>query len=132
MRRLPQQQNNSNVARERDERADRRQLVLLVGGLLLASGFVVTIWQHFSAVQYGYKNEALRQEHARLLAEQQQLQLALDEAAAPVALERAARQLGMQPARAAQMSGARRTESERAAQPGAALAGATVVDALNR
>ena len=132
MRRLPQQQNNSNVARERDERADRRQLVLLVGGLLLAGGFVVTIWQHFSAVQYGYKNEALRQEHARLLAEQQQLQLTLDEAAAPVALERAARQLGMQPARAAQMSGARRTESERAAQPGAALAGATVVEALNR
>jgi Cell division protein FtsL len=132
MRRLPQQQNNSNVARERDERADRRQFVVLVSAVLLAGGFVVAIWQHFSAVQYGYKNEALRQERAHLLAEQQQLQLALDEAAAPAALERAARQLGMQPARATQMSIARHTESERAAQPGAALAGATVAGALNR
>ena len=132
MRRLPQQQNNSNVARERDERADRRQLILLAGGLLLAGGFFIAIWQHFAAVQYGYQNEALRQEHARLLAEQQRLQLELDKAATPAALELAARQLGMQPARATQMAGARRTETERAAQAGAALAGTTVVDVLNR
>ena len=131
MRRLPPQQNNSNVARERDERADRRQLILLAGGLLLAGGFFIAIWQHFAAVQYGYQNEALRQEHARLLAEQQRLQLELDKAATPAALELAARQLGMQPARATQMA-ARRTETERAAQAGAALAGTTVVDVLNR
>ena len=132
MRRLPPQQNNANVARERDERADRRQLILLAGGLLLAGGFVFAIWQHFAAVQYGYGNETLRQEHARLLAEQQRLQLELDEATAPAALELAARQLGMQPARATQMAGARRNETERAAQAGAALAGATVVDVLKR
>src|SRR5437764_14061737 len=132
MRRLPQQQNNSNVARERDERADRRQLVLLVGGLLLAGGFVVTIWQHFSAVQYGYKNEALRQEHARLLAEQQQLQLALDEAAAPVALERAARQLRRQPARAAHMGSTSRVGGPATVRPTAALVGAATVSAVPR
>src|SRR5215210_7416487 len=112
MRRLPQQQRNTNVLRERDERAFRRLLVLLAGGLLLAGGFVVAVGQHFRAVEYGYRSEALRRERERLLAEQQQLQLALDEAASPATLERAARALGMQPTRAAQMGSAPRADEQ--------------------
>src|SRR2546423_13616945 len=131
MRRLPQQHKNINVARERDERAERRQLWLLFGGLLLAGGFVIGVWQHFAAVQYGYKNETLRQERARLLAEQEQLRLALAEAAAPAALERAARQLGMQPARAAQIGSNPRAHAQgAAAHPTAALVGAATVSAM--
>ncbi len=130
MRRLPQQQRNFNVQRERDERAFRRLLMLLAGGLLLAGGFAVAVGQHFKTVQYGYGNEALRRERAQLLAEQQQLQLALDQAAAPAALDRAARELGMQPARAAQISAASRADDKgqrtASARPAAALGGATI------
>ena len=132
MRRLPQQQRNTNVLRERDERAFRRLLVLLAGGLLLAGGFVVAVGQHFKAVEYGYRSEALRRERERLLAEQQQLQLALDEAASPAALERAARALGMQPTRAAQMGSAPRADEQSTVHPAAALVGATTVSAVRR
>jgi hypothetical protein len=132
MRRLPQQQRNSDVRRERDERAFRRLLVLLAGGLLLAGGFVVAVGQHFAAVQYGYRSEALRREHAQLLAEQQQLQLALDEATSPAALERAARELGMQPARATQMGGASRVAAQPTVRAAAALVGAATVSATRR
>ncbi|MFL6208418.1 MAG: hypothetical protein ACJ74W_06180 [Pyrinomonadaceae bacterium] len=132
MRRLPQQQRNANVLRERDERAFRRLLVLLAGGLLLAGGFVVAVGQHFKAVDYGYRNEALRREREQLLAEQQQLQLALDAAAAPGALARAAEQIGMQPARAAQMSTTPRADAERTVHPTTALAGLTTVSAARR
>src|SRR5256885_15406823 len=123
MRRLPQQQRNANVLRERDERAFRHLLVLLAGGLLLAGGFVVAVGQHFKAVDYGYRNETLRRERERLLAEQQQLQLALDAAAAPGALARAAEQIGMQPARAAQMSTTARADEHSTLHPTAAPVG---------
>lgn len=118
--------------RQRDERAFRQLLVLLTGGLLLAVGFSVAVWQHVAAMRCGYQNEALRQEREKLLAEQQQLQLALDEASAPGALERAARQLGMQPARAAQMSSAARTAAQTAVHPTAALMRAATVSAARR
>ena len=132
MRRLPQQQRNANVLRERDERAFRRLLVLLAGGLLLAGGFVAAVGQHFKAVEYGYKSETLRRERARLLAEQQQLQLALDQAASPAALERAARALGMQPTRAAQMGTAPRADAQTTVRSTAVLVGAATVSAARR
>ena len=133
MRRLPQQQRNANVLRERDERAFRRLLVLLAGGLLLAGGFVAAVGQHFKAVEYGYKSETLRRERARLLAEQQQLQLALDQAASPAALERAARALGMQPTRAAQMGTvASSADPQPTVRPTAVLVGAATVSAARR
>ena len=129
MRRLPQQQRNFDVRRERDERAFRRLLVVLAGGLLLAGGFIVAVGQHFAAVQYGYQNEALRREREQLLAEQQQLQLALDEATSPVALERAARAIGMQPTCAAQMNGVSRATKQNTVRAAAQLVGAATVRA---
>ena len=128
MRRWPRQQRNANVLRERDPRAFRRLLVLLAGGLLLAGGFVVAVGQHFRALDYSYRNEALRKERERLLAEQEQLQLALDEATSPLALARAAEQIGMQHPRAAQMS----TAAPRTVRPTAALVGLTTVGAARR
>ena len=108
MKRFPQQNFNHGVRRERDTRALRRQLVMLVCGLMMAGGFVVAAGQHFAAVRYGYDGEKLRAERARLLEEQQQLILQINAATAPASLDRAAREIGMQPARPSQINPARR------------------------
>jgi cell division protein FtsL len=107
MRRFPQQNFNHGVHRERDARALKRQLVLLVCGLAMAGGFVVAAGQHFAAVRYGYDGEKLRAERVRLMQEQQQLILQINAATAPASLDRAAREIGMQPARPTQINRAR-------------------------
>jgi len=114
MRRLPQQYPNPHVRRLRDPRAARRQAILPAGCLVLAGGFLYAVRQQILAVDYGYKTEALRREREELLDEQRKLKLALEESSSPAKLEEAGRELGMQPARAAQIeaaAGARRAES---------------------
>jgi hypothetical protein len=103
MRRFPQQNLNHGVRREHDTRALKRQLTMLVCGLLMAGGFVAAAGQHFAAVRYGYSSEELRLKRARLLEEQQQLILRINAATSPAALERAALEIGMQPARPSQI-----------------------------
>ncbi|HJR09389.1 MAG TPA: hypothetical protein VJ842_19165 [Pyrinomonadaceae bacterium] len=109
MRRFPQQNLNHGVRRERDTRALKRQLIMLVCGLAMACGFVAAAGQHFAAVRYGYDSEKLRGERARLMAEQQQLIMQINAATAPASLERAAREIGMQPARPSQINAAARS-----------------------
>ena len=108
MRRFPQQNLNQGVRREHNTRAIKRQLVMLVCGLVLAGGFVAAAGQHFTAVRYGYDSEKLRGERVRLMEEQQQLILQINAATAPASLDRAARGIGMQPARPSQINPARR------------------------
>src|SRR5919202_773972 len=106
MRRVPQQYPNPHVRRERDPRAARRQMILLASCLVLAAGFVFAARQQILAVEYGYKTEALRREREQLLDEQRRLLLAVEEQSSPAQLEQAARELGMQPARAEQIEAA--------------------------
>ena len=106
MRRVPQQYPRPYVRRERDPRAARRQMMLLASCLLLAAGFVYAVRQQVAAKDYGYKTEALRREREQLLGEQRRLLLAAEESSSPAQLEQAARELGMQPARAAQIEAA--------------------------
>src|SRR5256714_3162029 len=103
MRRVPQQYPNPYVRRERDPRAARRQVLLLAGCLVLAGGFVFAARQQILAVEYGYKTESLRRERDQLLDEQRRLLFAVGESSSPARLEQAARELGMQPARAEQI-----------------------------
>jgi uncharacterized protein HemX len=116
MRRVPQQQySNPHVRRERDPRAARRQTILLACCIVLAAGFVFAVRQQITAVEYGYKTEALRREREQLLGEQRRLLLAVQESSSPAQLEQAARELGMQPARAEQIenvSAQRATEQQ--------------------
>ena len=122
MRRMPQQYANPHLRRERDPRAARRQLWLLLSCLVLAAGFVLAVRQQIVAVEYGYKTEALRREQEELLDEQKRLLLALEQISSPAQLEAAAREMGLQPARAAQIenAGAKRRESGPASFVGAA------------
>jgi cell division protein FtsL len=110
MRRLPPNQRNYAVHRERDVRALLRLALLLVCGLVLASGFVFAAGQHFAAVQYGYKSEELRREQAQLLEEQRRLMLERERATTPEHLGAAAREIGMQPIQPAQIDPARNLE----------------------
>jgi len=114
MRRVPQSHPNTRVRRTADPRASRRQKLLLAGCLVLACGFVFAVRQQIRAVEYGYKTEALRREREQLLDEQRRLLLAVEENSSPVHLEQAARELGMQPATAAQIEA---TASESAPEP---------------
>lgn len=113
MQRLPSNQRNTLVRRERDFRALSRLILLLGCGLVLATGFVLAARQHFAAVQFGYESESLRQERQQLLAEQQRLLLEKEQASAPARLESAARQLGLKPLKAGQVGTQRASEQSR-------------------
>ena len=103
MRRVPSTQRNSEIHRDRDLRALYRLALLLLCGLVLASGFVFAAQQHFAAVAYGYKSEGLRRERERLLEEKQHLLLQREQALAPARLATQARQLGLKPLVASQV-----------------------------
>lgn len=113
MRRLPSEQPNFAVHRERDGRSLTRLVLLLCCGLMLSGGFVLAAGQRFSAVRYGYQSEELRRERERLLEEQQRLLLAREQATSPARLESAARAIGMQPVRPSQVEGGATSESAR-------------------
>lgn len=97
MRRLPLNQTNYFVHRERDMRALSRLALLLFSGLLLTGGFIFAAGQHFAAVQYGYESEKLRHEREQLVEKQRRLLLEREEASSLVRLETEARKLGLQP-----------------------------------
>jgi cell division protein FtsL len=125
MRRLPLNQPNFTVHRERDMRDLGRLALLLCCGLVLAGGFVFAAGQHFAAVRYGYQSEELRRERAALLEEQRRLLLAREEATSPIRLETAARALGMQAVEPAQVGVGQRRERETLSPPVSALVNTT-------
>jgi cell division protein FtsL len=127
MRRLPPDQPNFAVRRERDGRALTRLVLLLFCGLVLSGGFVFAAGQRFSAVRYGYKSEELRRERDRLLEEQRRLMLAREQATSPARLESAARAIGMQPVRPSQVEmGASRDSAQPTASAALAVSSATL------
>lgn len=117
MRRLPSNQRNTRVRRERDVRAFSSLVLLLFCGLVLAVGFVFAARQHFAAVQFGYESESLRNERQKLLAEQQRLLLEKEQVSTPARLESAARQLGLRPLKAGQVGNPRANEQSRLPWP---------------
>jgi cell division protein FtsL len=103
MNRVPSSQRNSRIHRDRDLRALSRLALLLICGLVLASGFVFAAQQHFAAVNFGYQSETLRKERDRLLEEKQHLLLKKEQAFAPARLATQARELGLKPLLASQV-----------------------------
>jgi cell division protein FtsL len=111
MKRLPLNQPNHTVHRERDRHALMRLGMLLSCGFLLTCGFVYAAGQHFAAVRYGYQTEALRREREQLLEGQRRLVLEREQATTPARLEQAARQIGMQQAQPGQIGVAHSSSS---------------------
>ncbi len=103
VRRVPSKQRNARVTRERDGGVLLRLALLLLCGLTLAGGFVYAGVQHFAALKLGYETQNLRKIRDSLGEDQRRFLLERESAASPARLERAARQLGMQPMQAAQL-----------------------------
>ena len=111
VRRIPSRQRNARVVRERDPGALVRFGLLLICGLVLAGGFVYAGGQHFAALKLGYETQSLRKLRTDLAQEQDRLVVEQQVVASPARLERAARQLGLQPMQAAQIDPLKRTVS---------------------
>jgi hypothetical protein len=103
IRRIPSKQRNALIAREPEPDVFLRLGLLLVCGLALSGGFVYAGRQHFAALKYGYETENLRRERDQLVEAQRRFLVEREEAASPMRLERAAREIGMQPLQPAQV-----------------------------
>lgn len=103
MRRVPSKHRNAPIVRERDRDALKRLTLLLAAALVLAGGFVYAGVQHFAALKLGYQTEKLRNALTDAKEEQRRLTVQKEIVASPARLERAARQLGMQPMQASQL-----------------------------
>ena len=116
VRRLPSRQRNASVVQRTDRTAQTRLALLLLCGLVLAGGFLYAGGLHFAALRFGYQTETLRREREQLIQEQRRFLLEREEATSPARLERAARQLGMQPMQPGQMDPLR-VARNRSAEP---------------
>jgi hypothetical protein len=103
VRRIPSKQRNAPLARELDRGILFRLALLLFCGLTLAGGFVYAGGRHFAALEFGYQTENLRKIRSGLAEDQHRFLLEREAAASPGRLERAAREIGMQPMQAAQI-----------------------------
>jgi len=103
VRRIPSRQRNARVTREPDRGTFVRLGLLLLCGLTLAGGFVYAGVQHFAALRLGYETQNLRKVRDGLAEDNRRFLLEREAMASPGRLERAARQLGMQPMQASQI-----------------------------
>ena len=131
VRRIPSRQRNARVARERDRGALLRLGLLLLCGLTLAGGFVYAGDQHFAALKLGYETENLRKVRNELAEDQRRFLLEREAAASPARLERAARQLGMQPLQAGQLDPLKRTVKSSTEKNTPAVSASAVAPAKN-
>lgn len=81
-----------------------RLALLFFCGLVIASGFTFSAGKYSDVISYRDKSENLRRMRARLLEEQQQLIWQINAATAPAALDRAAREIGMKPAKSSNLA----------------------------
>jgi cell division protein FtsL len=75
-------------------------------GVALASLFLLVMtytWQHFKAVEYGYKVESLKAQRDGLIEENRVLRLETASLRAPARIDKLAREYGMQPPQAGQV-----------------------------
>jgi cell division protein FtsL len=87
---------NSRLVRVADPQR-RREMAMLVGALgMLLVLFLVFCWQHYSAIEYGYRNEALRLQRDQALENRRQLQLQEAQLREPWRIDELAHQLGLQ------------------------------------
>ena len=94
---------NSRLVKVADPKR-KRDMMMFSGALgLLFVLFLVFCVQHFSAIEYGYHNEALREQCEKLLETRRQLQLDEAELREPSRIDGMAHRMGLQPPMAGQV-----------------------------
>ena len=87
---------NSRLVRIEDPKKKREMAILMgVLGILLAL-FLVFCWQHYRAIEYGYRNESLRQERDQLMQACRHLQLEEAQLREPWRIDELAHHMGLQ------------------------------------
>ena len=82
----------------------RRELALFAGALSVLLMFVmVYVWQHFSAIEYGYKIEQLKSEREAIMETNRALKLEESSLRDLSRIDALARQMGLQPPAAGQL-----------------------------
>ena len=94
---------NSRVLKMVDPRR-RRELALFAGALAVLLMFtMVYVWQHFSAIEYGYKIEQLKVEREAIMESNRALKLEESSLRDLSRIDTLARQMGLQPPTAGQL-----------------------------
>jgi cell division protein FtsL len=88
---------NSRLVKVADPARRREMMVLGAALLLLLVVVLLFCWQHFSAIEYGYRNEDLTQQYNQLRETQRHLQAEQATLTSPVRIGDLARQMGLQP-----------------------------------
>jgi cell division protein FtsL len=118
---------NARLVKVEDPKRSRemRQFGVALGCLFL---LVMTYtWQHFKAVEYGYKVESLKVQRDGLLEENRALRLEEASLRSPDRIDRLARDFGMQPPQAGQIIRMDSASADSSAPVVASAAGVSVI-----
>ena len=118
---------NSRLVKVEDPKRSREMRQF---GVALSCLFVLVMtytWQHFKAVEYGYKVESLKLQRDGLLEENRALQLEEASLRSPDRIDRLARDFGMQPPQVGQVVQMDSGVSDSAAPVVASAAGVSVI-----
>jgi hypothetical protein len=87
---------NAPIARPVSRRVLAWLGIVVVAGVLLSSGFIISARQHFAAISLGYQSEELRRQSSQLEEKLRQLELEYSRAASPVEIEKRAQKIGLE------------------------------------
>ena len=118
---------NSRLVKIEDPKRGRemRQFGVALGCLFLLA--MTYTWQHFKAVEYGYKVESLKLQRDGLLEENRALRLEEASLRSPDRIDRLARNFGMQPPQAGQVVRMDSVSADSGAPVVASAAGVSVI-----
>jgi hypothetical protein len=94
---------NSRLVKVADPEYKREMQIFGCALGLLFVLFLAFCWQHYSAIEYGYRNEALRGQREQLLEQRRQLQLYEAQLREPWRIDTLAHQMGLQAPMAGQV-----------------------------
>lgn len=94
---------NSRLVKIADPARSREMRVLVASLVMLFAIMMVYALQHYSAIEYGYKNEALRIQRDSLVEANRQLKLEQASLQEPARIDQLARQMGLQAPAAGQL-----------------------------
>lgn len=94
---------NSRLVKAEDPQRAREMRLFTAAMTVLFSLIMVYGWQHFSAIEYGYRIEAEKQQREQLREQNRQLRLTEAQLGDPGRIDRMARQLGLDAPRPGQV-----------------------------